>query len=214
MKSLYTLSIVIILISAGTLYYLDQWRVPHMRKELATDSTQLYNYIKNHPQGKYQTMQSMHHTFNVSFIENMPLESLNPYFPAIHIINSDCHAWLHLVRTDAKFQKEYQYFIDASQKLYPLYSAGTIFFDQPHWGYTFFTKPLSFWIGHAWAIQINDKDKTIKCIGGISWGYKLPQFSFKTSMILPKPLTKQDWEKDWEEMYKATFKDYKDNTML
>lgn len=212
MKLFYKLGIIAVLISVGVLYYLHQWRAPHMRRELQLSSAKLYEYIKDYPQSKRLTIQSMNHSFDVSYIENMPLESLNPYFPTIYITNNDCHAWLHLVRTDAKFQTEYQCFIDAGQKLYPLYSDGTIFVDQPSWGYDFFTKPLSFWKGHVWAIQLNHKDKTIKCLGGISWGYRLPQFSFKPSMILPEPLAKQDWQKDWEEMYKPVFKDYRDIT--
>src|SRR5438874_498078 len=49
---------------------------------------------------------------------------------------------------------------------------------------------------HAYAVQVNLDKKTIRCLGGISWGFKIPWWSLRPAMILPATLSKQDWEND------------------
>lgn len=46
------------------------------------------------------------------------------------------------------------------------------------WNYSLFHNPLSTWTAHAYAIQIDDKNKRIICIGGIEWGFQVKLLSF------------------------------------
>lgn len=193
--------------------YLIHWQSPAMRPEMPWATLQFYE-----THGQYQILESMNHTFDINYIKNMDSDSVNPYFPGIAIKQQSCNAWLHIVQTDSKLQPEFRHFVDSVSKdnvlyssLYPFYTKGNFFTDQPQWGYTFFYKPLSYWIGHAWAIQLDEHNKTIKCIGGISWGYRLFCCSFKPSMILPEPLYKEDWMMDWK-VFKKALPDYQDIT--
>lgn len=83
------------------------------------------------------------------------------------------------------------------------YSLDQDFFANSATSYGLFDKRISPWIGHAYALQVNDINKTIECIGGISWGFKLPWWSLRPIMILPSALTEQDWETDWLTIEKA-----------
>jgi hypothetical protein len=202
------------LLTVGLYFYLFNWQNPQVNRAFNLSSQELYELIKNDQEGQHKIIDSMNYLFDIHFIENMNMDSLNPYFPAIYIINNSCNAWLHLVQTDSKFQPEYQKFIDCDKSivdLYPFYTKDKIFVDQPHWGYSFFSKPLSYWIGHAWAIELDEQKKTIKCVGGISWGYRLFCCSFKPTMILPTSLTNQDWQTDWK-VFQQFLPDYQDIT--
>ena len=195
--------------------YLAQWQNPSVRLDLYPKTQQeFYEIIIHNSEGKQKIVNSIGNIFDVHYIENMPIDSVNPYFPAIYIANDVCDAWLHIVTTDSKLQPEFCHFIDSDKSvvgLYPFYTKNNIFTDQPAWGYGFFNKPLNYWIGHAWAIKLDEQNKTIKCLGGISWGYTLTKCSFKPTMILPTSLTLQDWQEDWK-MYQQALPDYQDIT--
>lgn len=203
----------------GILYYLYQWQSPYY-PELSPNSLQdSYDMIHKNPHRTFTQITSMGNNFDIYYVKS--IQPTDPYafahyFPAIHMIASEsCNAWLQVVTTDNIIQPQYQRFIDSVPKddsRYPFYTTERNFYDFPQWTYSFFTKPVNIWKAHAWAIHVNNDNKTIKCLGGISWGYRLPQFSFKPSMILPEPLSKQNWQKDWEEMYQPIFKDYRDIT--
>lgn len=146
------------------------------------------------------TLTSMGQKFEVKYVENANKECVNPYFPAIHISTQGEHnAWLHIVYTDAAPSK-WQRFIDVAEnhKAYPFYTLEQDFYDAPHWSYTLFSKPLSYWKGHAYAVKVDHRDKTIKCIGGVEWGFRLSYFHLRPQAITPSKLDINKWEKDWE----------------
>jgi hypothetical protein len=106
---------------------------------------------------------------------------------------------LHIVKTDSKLHD----FIDSWPEGYPFYTRGRIFYDNPFWSYGIFSKSISFWIGHAYAVCVNEKNKTVKCLGGISWGYRLPWWSLRPIMILPSALSEIDWQVDLKMLQEA-----------
>lgn len=142
--------------------------------------------------------------FDVSLVENSKPNCLNPHFPCIHIQASESHnAWIHIVYTDAK-APEWRVFIDAANNKdiqgspYPFYTYEHDFYDAPLWTYSLFTKPLRFWKGHAFAVEVDHQKKSIKCLGGIEWGFELSHFRLRPKAIYPQLLNKQDWENVWQ----------------
>lgn len=135
----------------------------------------------------------LENNFAVSLLNNSPSNCINPNFPSIHITGTgEYNAWIHLVYTD---NEKYRTFID-SGSFYPFYSIEQDFYDAPLWRYSYFSKPLSFWEGHAYAINVDYDKMTIKFIGGVSWGFKLDFWSLNPKTILPKTLTENEWEND------------------
>lgn len=65
------------------------------------------------------------------------------------------------------------------------------------WRYGLFIKPLHLWQANAYAVQLNKEEKTIKCLGGIRWGYKLSSFRLRPKTLIPQPLSSEDWHSDW-----------------
>ena len=107
-------------------------------------------------------------------------------------------AWMHVVETDCKYDKKLRYFIDAID-YHPFYMKSSVnhdFFDAPLWKYTMYYKPCTSWIGHAYAVKINHRAKTISCLGEISWGFRLSYFSLRPNMVHPTPLKLAYWDKD------------------
>ena len=142
--------------------------------------------------------------FAVDLVENSSPKCINPYFPTIYIQTIKPHnAWLHIVYTDSKeAEGRLKVFIDSenlgkNKSPYPFYSLEKDFYDAPLWKYTLFYKPLSFWRGHAWAVLIDRKNKTIKPIGGICWGFKLSYTKLRPTFISPSSLDKNTWVEDW-----------------
>lgn len=136
--------------------------------------------------------------FCVDLVKNCGFDAINPYFPAISIKTMpECNAWLHIVRTDCQ-EPKYRTFIDApasggQYSTYPFYSKLSYFSDAPLWSYGLFWKPLSFWKGHAFAIILDEEGKTIKCLGGVEWGFELHWTKLRPVAILPKLLGEQAW---------------------
>ena len=136
---------------------------------------------------------SMGHLFEVHYVKNADQDCINPYFPAISITTKTEHnAWLHIIYTDNKNYK-WQHFIDTTDSkthptIYPFYTLEQDFYDAPFWKYTFFSKPLSFWKGHAYAVLVDYHHKTIKYVGGIEWGYRLSYFHLYPQIITPTNL--------------------------
>lgn len=148
-----------------------------------------------------QYLISMENKFDVSYIKHSSVQ----HFPGIHFqVNRDLKSvcWLQVVTTDCKNSK-LQKFIDACDEIFPVYTYGKDFYDIPVWSYSIFSKPLSFWRAHAWAILLDKDKKTIQCLGGISWGFELSFWRFWPCMILPKPLNMSDWIQDWNVFKKA-----------
>lgn len=147
--------------------------------------------------------------FTVNYVDHASGKSINPLFPAIHIeSNSSCNKWLHAVYTDGDGHAGFP-FIDGYDLMYPYYSTGSDFYDAPHWNYSLFRKPLTFWKGHAWAISIDEMKKEISVIGGIAWGFTFASpYSIYTASIVPTSLTKKDWLVDWERLFKKALPDY------
>lgn len=153
----------------------------------------------------------------VNYVEHAEKDCLNPDFPAIHITTKAQHtAWLQVVRTDTADSRG-QEFIDTLdkerypedyEKVAPFYTLEEDFYDAVSWKYTLFQKPLSFWRGHAYAVQVDRQVKTIECVGGISWGFELSYWRILPKCTIPIALTKQDWEKDWE-LFQAALPEYK-----
>ena len=152
---------------------------------------------------------SMQHIFDVAYVKNTQPDCKGPYFPAIYITAQCPHnAWLHVVTTDCTAEPRWLHFIDVGpKKYYPFYAVEADFADNPCWHYSLFSKPLSFWVGHAYAVQVDHEKKTITCVGGISWGFRLPWWSLRPVMILPSALIESDWQTDWK-LFEATLPGY------
>ena len=152
----------------------------------------------------------------VNYVEHVEKDCLNPDFRAIHITTRAQHnAWMQVVRTDTVISK-WQVFIDTPDKerypeyerVAPFYNLEEDFYDAVSWNYTLFQKPLSFWRGHAYAVQVDRQEKTIKCVGGIAWGYELSYWRILPKCSVPYALIQQDWEKDWE-LFQTALPEYK-----
>jgi|GEM_PF-2177485 len=148
---------------------------------------------------KYLNIKSLGNSFEVDYIPNAGPECINPYFPVIRISTESNHnAWVQIVYTDTK-DTNWQKFIDSEvhSGTFPFYSFSKNFYDGPHWDYTLFQKPLSFWKAHAYAVNVNHEEKIIQCVGGVQWGFELSYFKLRPHCLTPKALNFQDWEKDW-----------------
>ena len=66
------------------------------------------------------------------------------------------------------------------------------FYDAPLWRYSLFSKPLSYWKGNALAVEVDHENKTIKPVGGISWGFNLSSFQIRPICITPSALNEDD----------------------
>jgi hypothetical protein len=127
--------------------------------------------------------------FQVHFVSNSKPHCLNPTFPAIHIHTKTQHnAWIHIVYTDCP---QWQIFIDAPSQTQPFYSWEQDFYDAPLWNYSLFHKPLSFWKGHVFAVQVGNK--IVKCLGGVEWGFQLLLTELRPVSITPRLLGNQAW---------------------
>ncbi|MCX5924536.1 MAG: hypothetical protein NTZ68_03880 [Candidatus Dependentiae bacterium] len=213
MKKMKIWFVLIVLIALGILTkfaveFAINWRNPG--PNYAAQRTDYYIYTDKKQQ--HVTITSMKHIFDVAYVKNAQPDCNGPYFPAIHIKAKSLHnAWLHVVQTDCTAEPRWLHFIDAWPKgheHYPFYAIGKDFADNPQWNYSLFSKPLSFWIGHAYAVQIDHEKKTIECVGGISWGFRLPWWSLRPVMILPTALTEKDWHTDWK-VFQQSLPEYK-----
>lgn len=197
--------------------YLYQWQSPRVNIDLRPKSEQSWHeMIHTNLNCKQTNVTSMGNEFDVFYIENIQPNdpyAFAPYFPAIEITTKNNHnVWLQVIRTDTEHHS-LKVFIDSYSEDYPFYSRGKNFYDLPSWNYTFFTKPLTTWLAHAYSIELDEEDKTIKCVGGISWGFKFNQLGFQPTMILPTSLTQQDWQSDWK-VFQEALSDYQDLTNL
>jgi hypothetical protein len=148
-----------------------------------------------------QCLISMETPFDISYVKYSSWK----HFPGVHFqVNHDLKSvcWLQVVRTDSKDIK-LQEFVDACDELFPIYKHGANFYDIPIWNYGFFSKPLSFWRAHSYAVVLDHNQKTIQCLGGISWGFELSFWRLWPCMILPKSLDELDWIQDWNVFKKA-----------
>lgn len=175
------------------------------------------------------TLNSMGHDFEVTYVKNASQECICPHFPALHITTQAVHnKWIFvdpqskslfipnirlivellgdnpeidvepsdpILRKKLLKDIEYQgHFIFKS-------SEKDIFSNHAE-GYTLFTKNSINWTGHAWALQVDLDKKTIRCVGGVSWGFKVSWYNLWPTMILPQALTEQDWQNDWAQLSK------------
>lgn len=151
---------------------------------------------------KFKFATSSSAIFEISFVANTEQQYINPYFPAIHITTNVKHnAWIHIVYTDAK-DKALRMFIDSENpnkenSIYPFYTFESGFYDAPFWTYSLFSRPLNFWKGNAFALDIDHQNRTVKCLGGIEWGFKLHFLTIRPVAINPKLLNQVDWNKIW-----------------
>jgi hypothetical protein len=156
-------------------------------------------------------------TFEIFLVENSAQNCSNPDFPSIEIQTTAAHnAWVHIVYTDAEEEK-WQAFIDAEDKdrvgsPYPFYTYEQIFYDAPLWTYSVEYRPLSFWRGHAFAVNVNHHTKSIDCLGGIAWGFELSACNFSPRATKPQILLESDWIEAWQILqegipeYKQTYR--------
>jgi hypothetical protein len=140
-------------------------------------------------------------TFHIDFVENSRPQCLNPHFPAIHIQTEASHnAWIQIVYNDAK-EFDSKPFIDAQtgeNSTYPFYTHEKDFYDAPLWTYTLLKKPLTFWKAHAFPVQVDKFNKTIKCQGGIQWGFKLYLSQLRPVALKPTLLDETAWNQAWD----------------
>lgn len=138
--------------------------------------------------------------FYIDLIKNCGPNAINPYFPAIFIKTwPECNAWVHIARTDCQDPK-FRTFIDALEpgaqySNYPFYARSKDFCDAPLWTYGLFWRPLNFWKGHAFAVEVDDQNKTINCLGGVEWGFQLHWTKLRPVVIIPKLLVEEAWSK-------------------
>ena len=174
--------------------YLHFWKSPDVTHQ-STRSISNCIYDEKH---ESILLSSMGHSFNVTYTESASNDCINPHFPAIHITTKTVHnAWIHVISTDST-DKKWQHFIDmpSDKSIAPFYTLEGDFFDAPLWKYRFFSKPLSYWKGHAYAVLIDRDRKTIVFLGGVEWGFGLSKISIFPSMIRPVSLTHQDLQQD------------------
>lgn len=184
--------------------YLTTWKSPGNN-----DKGELYlhpeniNFNKHTPDLELALHSSSGVMFKIKQINNSSKESINPYFPVIVIEpNLKIDGWIHVVYTDASHPENLKWktFADYDPKWteYPFYSYAQYFYDAPLWTYSLFSKPLSFWKGHAFAVQVDHQKKSIHCLGGVEWGFELSQFKLRPKAINPKTLNNLDWDKAWQ----------------
>ena len=195
----------------ASIFYLYQWQCPGIISHVIPTNVQEWRTMIHHnPKCQHKILHSIDHAFDLFYVENIQCGdpyAFAPYFPAIEISTESNHdAWVQIVRTDSD-NPNLKIFIDAHPQNYPFYVKEQTFYDIPSWNYTFFTKPLKAWLAHTYAIELDEQYKTIKCIGGISWGFQFNLFSFQPTMILPTALTKDNWNIDWK-IYQNALPDY------
>ena len=135
---------------------------------------------------------------SVHFVKHAAPNCVNPNFPSIHISTEAKHTgWVQVIKTDQ--HGPYAHFIDTVEgsKFFPFYSFEQDFFDAPLWSYGFILKPISYWVAHAYAVEINKEKKTLSVKGGIRWGFRLKSFSMYSETIPPQSLAFIDWKSDW-----------------
>jgi len=164
-----------------------------------TDERSWLSIIYDDSKHQHVVLKSMEHDFDVHYVKNAKPNCFNPYFPAVYIVATGTYdRWLHIIRTtDCRLDQCYAAFIDTWPEGYPFYTWGQSFSDAPIITYGLMYKPWSSWVGHVYAVQVDEENKTIQCVGGISWGYQLPWWSLRPVMILPSALTENDWQTDW-----------------
>lgn len=142
-------------------------------------------------------------SFEGTYVENSKPNCINPYFPSIHIRTNVSHnKWIHIVYTDSKSSEE-QVFIDAEIPLnksstYPFYTSGPSFYDAPLWTYSPVNKPISFWKGQVFAVDVDPEAKVIRCLGGMEWGFELSFFRLRPIAIKPRVVDAVAWGQAWE----------------
>lgn len=222
----------LVLIFLYALKQILEWYTP-VNENGFSDAQHCIFENKNHQK---TMLHSMGHNFEVTYIKNASDECLLPHFPAIHITTESAHnKWIFVdyksrslfvpntrlmfklgedsekaEKTGDSLLRE-QLFKDFDYQGHMIfYSSEKEFFSNHGDGYTLFTKNSINWTGHAWAIQADLDKKTIRCVGGISWGFKVPWYSLWPVMILPQALTQEDWQNDWDKLsQKSHFKGYK-----
>lgn len=191
-KWIFFAAISLLLISCGIFFY--NWKNPEFNWRSKKNIHQcIHDGIHEH-----KKISSIGNVFDIHYVANAVKDCINPYFPAIHIATTAEHnAWVHIVYTDC-LNPALQQFVDMANDpdICPFYTLEQDFYDAPYWPYTFFKKPLTMWKGHAYAIQIDQRKRTIQCIGGIKWGFNLDTYSLYPESIIPSGLTTRDWEKD------------------
>jgi hypothetical protein len=192
--------------------YTLQWQSPQIDWQSKPFDTQSwYEMVHQNERCKHVMLQSMENEFDVFYVES--IQPGDPhgfvlYFPAIEISTRAQHtAWLQIVRTDSK-ESKYNVFIDCFPEGYPFYTRNEIFYDVPCWYYSFFSKPVFFWEAHAYAVEIDEQNKTIACVGGVLWGYSFRQFSFRPDATTPQALSRDDWQQDFK-VFQEDLADYK-----
>lgn len=187
------------------------WRSPKVNLAGERD---ICKYIEQNPNKlSFELVNQKGIRFFVNLVKNCEVRAINPYFPAIGIkIRPECNAWLHIARTDCQDPK-LRTFIDApapdsKYSTYPFYSKLSYFCDAPLWTYGLLWKPLSFWKGHAFALQVDDVSKTIKCLGGVQWGFQLHWTKLRPVAIIPKLLDETVWLRDFE-FFQKELADYR-----
>ncbi len=182
-------------------FYAYNWQSPDVNQSAADN---LHQCIYKSDNKRSLKVSSLNNEFTITYVENSNHDCFNPNFPAIHITTKDKHkAWLHVVYTDRNDINDNQVFVDTvdpdkAPAIYPFYNLGEEFYDAPLWRYSLFSKPLSYWKGHAWAVEVDRKNKTIKPIGGVSWGFNLSHFKIRPICITPSALNEDDWVNDWQ----------------
>jgi hypothetical protein len=195
------LILAIISVVFAVIWWLGTWKSPDAN---FAGQTTIHTCVHSDDRKRHITLGTGGgNNFDIYWVKSSQPSCLNPYFPAIHIQASQPHnAWVHIVYTDSK-APGWRAFIDAANKdsassAYPFYTDQKDFYDAPLWSYSLFNKPLCFWKGHAFAVQVDHQKKSIHCMGGIGWGFELSHFRVRPKATAPQLLKKEDWERAWQ----------------
>lgn len=207
----FKLLIAVIMVALPLAFYAYNWQSPDVNQSAADN---LHQCIYKSDNKRSLKVSSLNNEFTITYVENSNYDCFNPHFPSIHITTKAKHnAWLHVVYTDRNDIKDNQIFVDTvdpdkAPDIYPFYNLGQDFYDAPLWRYSLLSKPLSYWKGHAWAVEVDHENKVIKPIGGVSWGFNLSYFRIRPICITPSALNEDDWVNDWQ-IFKMKFSGFK-----
>ncbi len=218
------------------LKYISEWHNP-INEDGFCDPQHCIYADKNY---KSVTLSSMDNIFKVNYVENASPECMGAYFPAVHITTDVAHdKWILLMHNqgdkmhpmkinaypDPKIFQGNNEAIEHGDKVLDdkieqeainvhskFYSSEQDFFANLFTGYGLYWNRSFNVQNHTYAVQADLDKKTVRCIGGISWGYKRSWWNLRPSMIPLRALTHQDWKNDWLEISKRQFREYKDLT--
>jgi hypothetical protein len=159
--------------------------------------TSIHDCIYNR-EHKNTNIISMGNTFNINYVESTTTDCPDPYFPAIHIkTKAEHNAWFYVRHTEVSKKHNNTYEVEKTNDAF--FSFEQDYYDTPYWYHI--ASEVDLWQNNVYAINMNHINKTIRCVGGISWGF-IPKKklllipSVDPKMTSPSSLTCQNMIRD------------------